>query len=157
MTHAICDMAGAPPIMHLNLHIVSLRCAHCTVLTMSKSVMHFRAYYNFMSNVLCRRRADQRMDRKWACEVEPCNKKFSAASSLARHRREAHGNVLYKCEICNRDFRRKSYLKSHISVKHQKARHECQACGKGYTIPKTLKEHVRYAHEKRTFKCKVSI
>ena len=82
--------------------------------------------------------------RKITCNI--CPYKATTEGELAKHRRQAHKDLLFKqrvrCLTCNETFATEKTLKKHILVVHKNSeQQECEFCDKKFANKFNLKRH----------------
>ncbi|XP_046885692.1 zinc finger protein 135 [Hypomesus transpacificus] len=87
------------------------------------------------------KRASTSEDEEGLFACKQCDKRFSHASSLARHQQMHKGENKFNCSYCRKTFTRLSNLhhheKSHSSEKH----YECTACNKTFVHSSSFSRH----------------
>ena len=85
---------------------------------------------------------EQHMGGKpYTCEF--CEKTFTEAGSLKKHRIIHTGEKLYKCEICEKTFTQASALKTHRRIHTGEKPYACEICGKSFNLNSNLLRHKR--------------
>jgi uncharacterized Zn-finger protein len=80
-------------------------------------------------------------------KCEQCNKSFSRATHLKRHKLTHEGRI--QCSICNKRFTRIDHLNLHIASHHSESKpHQCEVgdCNKGFVRQEHLKKHIEAKH-----------
>ena len=89
---------------------------------------------------------DLDVPKEWECDL--CNKSFTQAGNLKRHKRIVHeGRKGYECDICKKTYREVQSLKVHIKCVHEGIReYQCAFCDKLCSTKSSLKTHVINNH-----------
>lgn len=81
-------------------------------------------------------------------KCEQCNKSFSRATHLKRHKL-THEEGRIQCSICDKRFTRIDHLNLHIASHHSESKpHQCEVgdCNKGFVRQEHLKKHIEAKH-----------
>ena len=93
--------------------------------------------------------------KKYTCET--CNKLFTQASNMRRHKLSVHRNKRpFSCTICTKSFKQLSNLQVHIDVHTGKKPYCCNKCSQFFNQASNLKRHKLATHSnRRPHVCKV--
>ncbi|SCO37008.1 uncharacterized protein FFMR_04492 [Fusarium fujikuroi] len=98
--------------------------------------------------------ADQEYwDSTHKCDI--CNKSFTTARSLTRHKRTHTWDKPYKCDICGRSFTRAKGLKEHIKTHTGQKPHTCDVCGQSFARLDHLNGHKKTHTGEKPYKCDI--
>ena len=75
-----------------------------------------------------------------------CNDRFDNRTSLGRHEKQKHENVLFHCEQCEYSSPRKDRLGQHIRSKHLEKNIKCDQCDFVTDRNYNMKKHVNAIH-----------
>lgn len=85
-------------------------------------------------------------------KCEQCNKSFSRATHLKRHKL-THEEGRIQCSVCDKRFTRIDHLNLHIASNHSDSKpHQCDVadCKKGFVRQEHLKKHIEAKHTETT-------
>jgi hypothetical protein len=84
------------------------------------------------------------------CDV--CNRAFSSASGLAKHKLTHSDERKFICSICGRGFKRQDHLNSHALTHREKKPFKCtfEGCPKSYCDNRSLRRHLESYHISET-------
>ena len=81
---------------------------------------------------------------KHQCDV--CNKLYSSAGNLTKHKRTHTGEQPYQCTDCGRAFSDPSNLTQHKRTHTGEQPYKCTDCGRAFSNPSNLTRHRRNVH-----------
>lgn len=82
-----------------------------------------------------------------AIQCDYCDKKFTHASMMKRHRNNVHTKEkAYPCTLCDKVFYLKARLKDHMVSHSGKKEHVCDICGIEFFLMNRLKMHKKVVH-----------
>ncbi|KAM4019524.1 uncharacterized protein ACNLHF_000227 [Anomaloglossus baeobatrachus] len=91
--------------------------------------------------------------KQYKCDL--CNRSFSDASNLRRHKNIHTGLRPYVCDICGSSFRQKSQLDRHHLVHTGERPYRCPFCTKGFRDSTELRIHFRVHTGERPYTCPI--
>jgi uncharacterized Zn-finger protein len=93
-------------------------------------------------------------------QCEECDKSYTTAKILQRHKKTEHSNQRYECNQCRKQFARNENLKKHIDLGRcpiyktiEEKLYKCDQCSKSFNKPKALTRHIQADHEMQRFEC----
>ncbi|XP_072015462.1 LOW QUALITY PROTEIN: uncharacterized protein [Amphiura filiformis] len=94
-------------------------------------------------------------DENYVCKV--CNRGFTLAFNLEKHKAIHNKEKPYVCEVCNKGFTLAFNLEKHKAKFHNKEKpYVCKLCNKGFTLAFNLEKHKAKFHNKeKPYVCKV--
>ena len=98
--------------------------------------------------------------KRYACDVESCDKTFKINKNLVRHKRVEHGIVpggnlsqIAECEVCGKRCGDRNQLEKH-KIKHTTEKNfVCSVCGKRLKRQHSLELHMRQHTGSRSYGC----
>jgi DNA-directed RNA polymerase subunit RPC12/RpoP len=93
--------------------------------------------------------------KAFSCDINKCDKSYSSASALLRHKKVVHLGVKYECAECGKRFGQKGAMSEHFKTVHEKQKQfKCPKCGMQFGRKQHLTTHITTVHEKvRAFRC----
>ncbi|XP_075691481.1 uncharacterized protein LOC142659335 [Rhinoderma darwinii] len=91
--------------------------------------------------------------KQYKCDL--CDRCFSDASNLRRHKNIHTGLRPYVCDVCGSSFRQKSQLDRHRLVHTGERPYRCAFCTKGFRDSTELRVHFRVHTGERPYSCPV--
>ncbi|XP_070174800.1 histone-lysine N-methyltransferase PRDM9-like [Littorina saxatilis] len=91
--------------------------------------------------------------RRHVCDV--CNKAFTQAGSLKRHKVIHTGETQFVCDVCNKAFTQAGDLKRHNVIHTGETQFVCDVCNKAFTLAGNLKRHNVIHTGEKQFVCDV--
>ncbi|XP_040261839.1 zinc finger protein 501-like [Bufo bufo] len=91
--------------------------------------------------------------KQYKCDL--CNRCFSDASNLRRHKNIHTGLRPYACDVCGSSFRQKSQLDRHHLVHTGERPYRCAFCTKGFRDSTELRVHLRVHTGERPYSCPI--
>ncbi|XP_069842652.1 zinc finger protein 271-like [Dendropsophus ebraccatus] len=91
--------------------------------------------------------------KQYKCDL--CDRCFSDASNLRRHKNIHTGLRPYVCDLCGSSFRQKSQLERHRLVHTGERPFRCPFCAKGFRDSTELRVHFRVHTGERPYSCPV--
>ncbi|KAM3912055.1 uncharacterized protein RB166_020529 [Leptodactylus fuscus] len=91
--------------------------------------------------------------KQYKCDL--CDRCFSDASNLRRHKNIHTGLRPYVCDICGSSFRQKSQLERHRLVHTGERPYRCAFCTKGFRDSTELRVHFRVHTGERPYSCPI--
>lgn len=104
-----------------------------------------------------------KVDRKYDCDEEDCNKKFLSSSDLINHKKIVHGEPV-QCSICQKILsceyslkrHKKTHMDDYVPVKKSNCKTiPCQDCGKLFRTDNIKKHYERIHLKLREYQCDV--
>jgi hypothetical protein len=88
------------------------------------------------------------VSRPFACDVDGCDRRYSAKGSVQAHKRHDHEQTtpMYQCEHCVRAFTRAAHLRMHRLVHTGERPYACTSCTRRFQRNGHLRDHYRAAH-----------
>ena len=86
-------------------------------------------------------------------QCELCQKAYSDARGLARHKQSVHEGIKYACDQCDQQFTDKSYLTKHFLSKHEGVKYACDQCDYQAPTKGQLTTHIQSRHEGVKYTC----
>ena len=94
------------------------------------------------SRSLTNHTSKQHRNKRFACPVQPCGKKFSDRGHLKRHIRVHTGDRPFKCPTCERLFADKTNMNRHKETHSSNKKFECLGCHKKFIRKTSFIKHL---------------